>query len=251
MIPPKVEPLNSPSVGRALRMGIIGFVLGALVITIIRAIPGNLPAWDTTSGLSFGIVGYVLCFGLSLRNQHNDRGRLRPVEREHLFQTLLFTIPDVLSFVMMLSMVILASITILPSITTTTNPAASVHALGMIKLSVGNSNLGISKAAVFVGLATLSLLIIGFLGMGMSKLVMVLSAPIPNAQPNLMLRQISERQQQLPSRLVRLLYGGLKLTRVFSMAGLFMIALVFTLPLFLVVRLIDFAVLRLQARQEA
>jgi Na+-transporting methylmalonyl-CoA/oxaloacetate decarboxylase gamma subunit len=144
-------------------MAIIGFLVGALLVIIIRLLQGIVPAWDVGVGIVFAALFTAAFFiwgmgGFDPRmSVHGEEHEAEPAAHEEApakpFALLSSTIFQ-LSTLLIVVLVVLFFIALLPfgpSLTVTEAPLASRTAVGFWEVTAFGQTFLLSKLVVFIG----------------------------------------------------------------------------------------------------
>ena len=149
-----------PGISRAVPMGILGFLTGALLVTVVRALQGMEPVWDAGVAIVFGAFFSAGFFvwgigGFDPRlSAHGDEAH--HAEEEESIDTapppaiLTHTMWQI-SFAVLLLMLALAAMAALgPTLITTADSDAAVNQIGMVPVVIGNTEIIVSQLVLFV-----------------------------------------------------------------------------------------------------
>ncbi len=170
--------MAQPGLGRAIWFGILGFMLGALFVTLIRTLQQLTPLWDSGVGIIIGFLFSVFFFtwGIGAFNLRlSAHGEGPEIEKIHhdLEQKarapgfLLRRAVWQLGGLLLLFLLAIFAFAAFPgglALTTTITPGASTTMIGYIPVIIGGQTLQVSTLVVFIlfiGFVLLSLAAIG------------------------------------------------------------------------------------------
>lgn len=152
-----------PGLSRAIPMGLLGFLFGALVVIIIRALQGLTPLWDLGVGMSlaaFTTAGFFV-WGMGAfnpaANAHGEEAEALQAEAEKNLNNapprqILIGSTWTLSAMLIMVIVILFAFASLPgglALTTTADPDASLVIAGMVPVDLFGTTVEVSQLVIF------------------------------------------------------------------------------------------------------
>lgn len=190
-----------PGLSRAVSMGIVGFMVGALLVIVVRALQNTLPLWDTGVGIVFG--GFFACgFFIWGMGGFDPRLSLHGEAAAHLPpETDLDAAPppvilshsmwQIVFGVVLLLLALGAMAWLGPALITTAEGDASVNLIGMVPLTIGNTEIVVSQLTIFaifviVMLVSLALAagLIGWLISNLSRGLVESRVPVTGTLPS-------------------------------------------------------------------
>lgn len=177
--------MAQPGLGRAIWFGILGFMLGALFVTLIRTLQQLNPLWDSGVGIIIGFLFSVFFFtwGIGAFNlKLSAHGEGPEIEKIHHDLEKKASEPGfVLSSAVwqlggLLLLVLLAIFTFAAfpgglALTTTITPGASTTMIGYIPVTIAGQTLQVSTLVVFILFIAFVLLSLTAIGGGLAMLV--------------------------------------------------------------------------------
>ncbi len=229
-----------PGLNRAVPMGILGFLVGALLVILLRELQGLDPVWDAEVGFimaAFVSAGFFV-WGMGAfdprMNQHahepelDELGMVVVHEDEHHeeepdepFRILGATLWQI-SFLTIAMIVILAAMATFPSglrLQVTSDPDAARDQVGYttMDLPILGEDVVVSQLTMFVGLVIVTLLSLGVIG-GLLAIILTFlnqGVTVSKASPNTPLSEDDARSQTNKDRSTQgLLSLGLYVTAV-------------------------------------
>ncbi|MCC6615191.1 MAG: hypothetical protein IT320_17070 [Anaerolineae bacterium] len=149
-----------PGLSRAVPMGILGFLLGALIVIILRALQGLTPIWDVGVGAVLAVfmgAGFFV-WGMGAfdpRMSVHGEAAEHPAEPEGEPKpaALLSSTIWQLSTILIVFMIVIGFVAWVPGgprLTVTDNALASPVQIGYFELSLGNQVVMVSELVVFI-----------------------------------------------------------------------------------------------------
>ncbi|MCA9908037.1 MAG: hypothetical protein KC519_05255, partial [Anaerolineae bacterium] len=149
-----------PGLSRAIPMGILGFLLGALIVIILRGLQGLTPLWDTGVGVVpatflaagffvWGIGGFdprMSVHGEAAEHAEEPEGEPKPMQ-------LLGSSVWQLTTILLVFMIVIGFVAWLPGgprLTVTDNALASPVQVGFFELALGDQIIPVSELVVFI-----------------------------------------------------------------------------------------------------
>ncbi|MCL4248399.1 MAG: hypothetical protein KJ065_09675 [Anaerolineae bacterium] len=149
-----------PGLSRAIPMGILGFLLGALIVIILRGLQGLTPLWDTGVGVTlaafmsagffvWGIGGFdprMSVHGEAAAHEEEAEGEAKPIQ-------LLGSSIWQLTTILIVFMIVIGFVAWLPGgprLTVTDNALASPVQIGFFELALGDQIIPVSELVVFI-----------------------------------------------------------------------------------------------------
>jgi Na+-transporting methylmalonyl-CoA/oxaloacetate decarboxylase gamma subunit len=152
--------MQQPGLTRAIPMAVLGFLVGALVVIIVRALQ-SIPLWDAGVGIVFGTLFCAAFFiwgmgafdpKMNLHGEEAERELERLAQEEPppdkiLFGTVwqLVTL-TVLGFIVLMAFAVLSGLTLI----TTKDPLASMIAVGYFEMELFGQTIQVTQLVVFV-----------------------------------------------------------------------------------------------------
>ena len=181
---------GDPGVSRALTMGALGFLLGALLVILIRGLQGLEPLWDTGLGIvtaAFTTSGFFLwgmgAFdpAMSVHGEHaHEEEEETEEEADEESVTILGTYVWQISAGLIILLILVAVFAVLPGgpgIITTNDPVGEVGAIGQVEIQLpfGGPLVYTSQLVVFIGFVIFTMLSIAAAAGVIGLLMYVLS----------------------------------------------------------------------------
>lgn len=152
--------MQQPGLTRAIPMAILGFLVGALVVIIFRALQ-SIPLWDPGVGIVFGTIFCAAFFiwgmgafdpKMNLHGEEAERELERMAQVEPPPNKLLFGTVWQIATITILGFIVLVAFAILSGFTlvTTADPLASPNLIGYFPVEWFGQELLISELVVFV-----------------------------------------------------------------------------------------------------
>ncbi|MBL8133430.1 MAG: hypothetical protein JNL42_16335 [Anaerolineae bacterium] len=151
-----------PGLSRAIPMALLGFMVGSLVVIIIRGLQGLTPLWDTGVGMTlaaFTTAGFFV-WGMGAFNPamsaHGEEAEAaqQKAAADAPPRSLLIGITWQMVTALLVVIVILFGAATLPggfTLTTTGVPEASLTQVGMVDMQIGGQTVQVSQLVVFAG----------------------------------------------------------------------------------------------------
>lgn len=160
-----------PGIRRAIPMGIVGFVVGAVAVLLLRAAQGLSPVWDTGVVIVMSTFTTAIFFmwGIGAFNpaysHHSDEAEHEPVddldaELDHEAPPTVFGYSIwQITFWSVLVVVILAAGAVLgPALTQTQIAEGSVQQVGLVPVEMFGETVMVSQIFILIGFAAFTLL---------------------------------------------------------------------------------------------
>ena len=151
--------MDKPGISRAVPMGVIGFLVGALVVFIIRALQSLTPIWDPGVGLVFGTffaAGFFVWGIGAFDPRMNVHGDEHEAEAAHVEEPvkptsqLIGSIWQVL-FATLIGLVVIGAFAWLgPKLIMTDEADASANMIGMVPMELFGQEVLVSQLVIFV-----------------------------------------------------------------------------------------------------
>jgi hypothetical protein len=153
--------MQQPSLSRAVPMGVLGFLMGAGITIVVRALQSITPIWAVGPGIVFGTIFCAIAFVWGMgafdprMSEHHDPSHV-PQHDDHADEApkpfgILSNSIWQLSFLTILLLVSLAVMSqIGPTLITTDENAASVRDVGYMAVTIGEQELQVSTLTMFV-----------------------------------------------------------------------------------------------------
>ncbi len=152
-----------PGLSRAIPMGIVGFLIGALIVIIIRLLQGLVPAWDIGVGIVFaalfmagffvwGMGGFdprMSAHGEEHEEEHAEPAAETPAKPFALLSSSIFQITTLLIGGLLL-LFFVALLPGGPTLTITQVPLASTTAIGFWEVAAFGQTFLLSEFVVFI-----------------------------------------------------------------------------------------------------
>lgn len=151
-----------PGLSRAIPMGIVGFLIGALIVIIIRLLQGLVPAWDIGVGIVFAalfMAGFFVWGMGGFDPRMSVHGEEHEVEHEPaaevpakpfaLLSSTVFQLTTILIIVLLL-LFLVALLPFGPALTITKVPLASTTAIGFWEVTAFGQTFLLSEFVVFI-----------------------------------------------------------------------------------------------------
>ncbi len=171
--------MQQPSISRAVPMGVLGFLVGALAVIIIRALQSVTPIWDPGVGIVFGTffcAGFFIwgIGGFDMRlsahgeeeeeDEHAHAIAAPESEAAHPLAVLTSSLWQVIFLVVALIVILAAFVKLGPALMTTNQNASSTLEIGMLPANVFGQDIMISTAVVFAAFVVIVLLSLAVTG---------------------------------------------------------------------------------------
>ena len=171
--------MQQPSISRAVPMGVLGFLVGALAVIIIRALQSLTPIWDPGVGIVFGTFSCAIFFlwgigAFDLRlSAHGEAEEgeghehaVVPAESAptSAIAVLSGSLWQVVFAVVALIVVLAAMAKLGPALITTTQNASSTLEVGMIPAQIFGQDVQVSTAVIFAAFVIVMLISLGIAG---------------------------------------------------------------------------------------
>jgi|GEM_PF-571548 hypothetical protein len=156
--------MAQPGLGRAVSFGILGFLLGALLVTVIRGLQGLDPLWDSGIGIvfamlfcAFGFVGGIGAFNFRL-SAHGEGPEVEAIHHEleedarkpdYLLSSTIWQLAGILIGLVAL----IVFFALLPggfALKTTAMPEASTAMVGYVEMQIGTYTVYVSQLVLFL-----------------------------------------------------------------------------------------------------
>jgi hypothetical protein len=187
--------MYKPGLSRAVPMGIIGFMVGALLVFVIRALQSLLPIWDPGVGLVFGTffsAGFFVWgmggFDPSM-SAHGDgehgHDDAHAAEEEVAAPTTIlgYSIWQVLFSTIILLSLIGAFAWLGPKLTTVASTDANVGAIGMVPMNLFGTEIIVSQLVIFAGYILFAFASLGLVAGGIGFLINFLNRQMVETSP--------------------------------------------------------------------
>lgn len=169
--------MQQPSISRAVPMGVLGFLVGALAVIIVRALQSLTPIWDPGVGIVFGTFFCAIFFiwgigafdpRLSAHEEEEgeDHHEVVPAESQPAgaLTVLSGSLWQVVFAVVALIVVLAAMAKLGPALITTTQNASSTLEVGMIPAQIFGQDVQVSTAVIFAVFVIIMLISLGIAG---------------------------------------------------------------------------------------
>lgn len=164
--------MGTPSISRAVTMGVIGFLAGALLVIVVRALQSLTPLWDPGVGIVFGTFFSAGFFvwgigGFDPRmsvhgDEHGDHDEAHAADEPQEPLTLLGYSMWQIAFGLLIMLVVLgAAAWIGPALVTTADADASFNAVGMVPMELFGQEVLVSQLVIFTAFILFTLLSLG------------------------------------------------------------------------------------------
>jgi len=158
--------MQQPGLSRAVPMGVIGWLLGAGLIIVIRALQGLIPIWDVGVGI---VSSTILCavffvWGIGAfdprLSMHGEEAEEHHHEPEAPAPSALFTgaFWQVTLLLLLLIVALIAMAWLGPALITTDNNGANVRGIGLVDMQIGGAELVVSYGVIFAGFVLFALI---------------------------------------------------------------------------------------------
>jgi hypothetical protein len=147
-----------PGVKRAVPMGILGFLIGALIVILLRAAQGLTPMWDVGVGIVMGTIFSAAFFvwgigafdpRLSVHGEEEEHHHHEPEPEKPI--AILSSSMWQITFLLILAMIVTVFLVAVgPTLTTTDDPGSSVKAIGMTNIELFGEEITLSYLTAFV-----------------------------------------------------------------------------------------------------
>ena len=158
--------MDRPGISRAVPMGVIGFLVGALVVIIIRALQSLTPIWDPGVGLVFGTffsAGFFIWGIGGFDPRMSAHGDAHEADAAHAVGApekptalLVGSMWQVL-FAALIGLVLVGAFAWLgPALITTGDADASVNVIGMVPMALFGQEVLVSQLVIFAAFILLA-----------------------------------------------------------------------------------------------
>ncbi len=171
--------MQQPSISRAVPMGVLGFLVGALVVIIVRALTNMTPIWDSGIGIVFGTFFCAFFFVWGIGG-FDPRLSAHGEEEEGEEPAHVIAVPEpapttaavagssfwqVAFLVVVLIVIMTAMAKLGPALTTTTQNASSTLEIGMLPANVFGQDIVISTGVIFAAFVIIMLISLAIAGL--------------------------------------------------------------------------------------
>jgi hypothetical protein len=151
--------MQQPSLSRAVPMGVLGFLVGALLVIMVRAVQSLTPVWDVGPGIVFatlfaagffvwGIGAFDPRMSVHGEDEHGDAHHA--VEAEPTpFGILTSAIWQIAFLTILLILALMIGAKLGPTLITTGDPTAAVESNGAFPMTIGGMEFMVSKLTIF------------------------------------------------------------------------------------------------------
>ncbi len=183
-----------PGISRAAVAGIIGFAVGALIVTGLRAAFGFTPYWNLGLVLVLGAFTtvYAVIWGIGGFNprmsEHPDDSKPEPTEDELAEQAgwagMLSHLSWQITFVSVALVFVLIALAVIPGfgLNITSIPDASVKGFGTVQLEVGEQTYPINQAVLLIGFVLFTVISLALSGAALMGLFWFLSSGVEESK---------------------------------------------------------------------
>ncbi|MBK8025541.1 MAG: hypothetical protein IPK19_30130 [Chloroflexi bacterium] len=150
-----------PGLSRAIPMSLLGFLVGSLVVIIIRGLQGLTPLWDTGVGMSlaaFTTAGFFVwgmgAFdpSMSVHGEAAESAHARSSDAAKPSRMLMGVTWQLVTLLLIATIVLFALATIPggPTLITTAVPEASMVQVGMVEMQIGGQTVLVSQLVILL-----------------------------------------------------------------------------------------------------
>lgn len=175
--------MAQPGLGRATLMGILGFLTGSLLVTVIRALQSMDPIWDSGVGIIFSMflsaaffVWGIGAFNFKL-SAHGEGPEIEKIHAELQEKAkepsyiLTSTVWQIGGLLLGMILLIFAAAVLGPSLTISGDPNSSTKMVGFFELTIAGETLYLSQFVIFLLFVGFVLLSLGLIAGGLAMLV--------------------------------------------------------------------------------
>lgn len=181
-----------PGLTRAVPLGIIGFLVGALLVIVIRALQNLDPIWAVGPGIVLGTFGAAFFFvwgmgafdpRMSVHGEH--AAEAHPAEAEEKPLMILGGYVWQITFILTLLLIALMAFAWLPTgltLITVGDPVGSAVGIGYFPVTIGDTEIQVSELVVFIGFILITLVLLALVAGGIGFIFHALAQGVTEAK---------------------------------------------------------------------
>jgi hypothetical protein len=150
--------MQQPSLSRAVPMGVLGFLIGALLVIIVRAVQSLTPVWDVGPGIVFatlfaagffvwGIGAFDPRMSVHGEGEHGAEHHAEPEPTP--FGILVGSIWQIAFLTIILILALMIGAKLGPTLIVTADPTAAVESNGAFPMTIAGMEFMVSKLTLF------------------------------------------------------------------------------------------------------